>query len=755
MDRETLEFYNAHAPETAASYAGAGSAVAALFPVAFPRGARVLDLGCGSGRDLNDLIDAGYDAFGVDASAEMLSQARRRFPQLSGRLTLDQLPQLASVPDQSYDAILCSAVLMHLPEELLFDSVFNLRRILKQGGRLLISTPLAGPVVNASTRRDENGRLFNGVTPENFQFLFEKIGFRQLNRWDSDDHLGRSDRRWATQLFVLENHGSRSLDKIEAILNRDKKDATYKPALFRALAELATTSYHSALWLPGGKVSLSLELIADKWLEYYWPLMESDLFIPQKRGEKPLCQKPVAFRAQLERLVEIYKPMGGLSGFTVAYRSNAVPNEAAKILGKLKATLRSTIKDGPLYYSGGGGSHTFSYDKPSRSIVMDADLWRELTIMGNWIADATLLRWAELTAEISQGALKPSQVIDQLLRTPIAERDVHAARSLYEQLAEKVCVWTDRSLERQFDVDHAIPFALWKNNDLWNLLPAASAINNQKRDRLPTLNLLRSRKECIIGYWTLLREWNPNRFDFEAGKLAGPEVASGLNWENRLFSVVSEAVEVTALQRGVDRWEPEGFLWLPAVVNAPPAEPAPTERTEADDALEAELIIFDPPWNDRFVTCVPYFDLAAAAGNFGPEQPGVDPATHSSWIRPKNLNLSHDMFAIRVNGHSMEPEIPDGSYCVFRGGEALAGTRQGRIVLVALRDSVDPETGGRLTVKRYSSEKVFDGDGDYTHTRIQLSPLNPEYEPILLESPEAGTLKVLGEFVAVVMGDSR
>jgi hypothetical protein len=59
----------------------------------------------------------------------------------------------------------------------------------------------------------------------NFGRECQKVGFRQLNRWDTDDHLGRPDRRWATQLFVLENHGSRSLDKIRGILNRDEKDA--------------------------------------------------------------------------------------------------------------------------------------------------------------------------------------------------------------------------------------------------------------------------------------------------------------------------------------------------------------------------------------------------------------------------------------------------------------------------------------------------------------------------------------------------
>jgi hypothetical protein len=76
------------------------------------------------------------------------------------------------------------------------------------------------------------------------------FGFHRINRWDEDDSLGRPGRRWATQLFVLEGQGSRCLEQIEAILNRDKKDATYKPALFRALNESTTTSHHTARPLP-------------------------------------------------------------------------------------------------------------------------------------------------------------------------------------------------------------------------------------------------------------------------------------------------------------------------------------------------------------------------------------------------------------------------------------------------------------------------------------------------------------------------
>ena len=59
---------------------------------------------------------------------------------------------------------------MGLPEEFLFDTVFNLRRVLKPGGRLLISTPLDGPTTDPDTQRDSDGRLFNGVTPENRLF---------------------------------------------------------------------------------------------------------------------------------------------------------------------------------------------------------------------------------------------------------------------------------------------------------------------------------------------------------------------------------------------------------------------------------------------------------------------------------------------------------------------------------------------------------------------------------------------------------
>ena len=58
MDLRTVQFYAGHAAELARRYIAAGSAPARHFAAAFTHGSRVLDIGCGSGRDLNALLDA-------------------------------------------------------------------------------------------------------------------------------------------------------------------------------------------------------------------------------------------------------------------------------------------------------------------------------------------------------------------------------------------------------------------------------------------------------------------------------------------------------------------------------------------------------------------------------------------------------------------------------------------------------------------------------------------------------------------------
>ena len=120
----------------------------------------------------------------------------------------------------------------------------------------------------------------------------------------------------------------------------------------------------------------------------------------------------------------------------------------------------------------------------------------------------------------------------------------------------------------------------------------------------------------------------------------------------------------------------------------------------------------------------------------------------SGWVKTNGRRLDDKMFVARVVGHSMEPKIPDGSYCVFRAKPE--GSRQGKIVLVQHRGIEDPESGGQFTVKRYKSEKSSNPDGTWQHTKITLEPLNPAYQPIAIDPSDAESVTVVAEFLEVL-----
>ena len=95
-------------------YNAVPSPVSSFFSVAFPKGSRVLDVGAGSGRDLNALLLAGYDACGVEPSQALRDAALLAFPALAGRVSAGLLPHLENPAGAPFDGVLCSAVLMRI-----------------------------------------------------------------------------------------------------------------------------------------------------------------------------------------------------------------------------------------------------------------------------------------------------------------------------------------------------------------------------------------------------------------------------------------------------------------------------------------------------------------------------------------------------------------------------------------------------------------------------------------------------------------
>jgi hypothetical protein len=73
---------------------------------------------------------------------------------------------------------------------------------------------------------------------------------------------------------------------------------------------------------------------------------------------------------------------------------------------------------------------------------------------------------------------------------------------------------------------------------------------------LPTGELLMSRRTEVVANWCLVREAMPQAFDRQAENLVGHRLRGSSHWEVELFTRLREAVELTALQRSVDRWAP-------------------------------------------------------------------------------------------------------------------------------------------------------------------------------------------------------
>jgi SAM-dependent methyltransferase len=272
VDTATAAYYEQHAVDIVERYESVDSPVERYFAPAFPDGGRVLDVGAGSGRDLARLLHHGYDAYGVEPAQAVRRAAIQRHPELVDRLEAGSLPSIGQPFGGRFDGVVCSAVLMHVPDAELFDTAFALRALLRPHGRLLVSLPLSRADVGDS-ERDVHGRLFRAYVPEYLQLLFERLGFHQIGRWESDDALARGGHRWYTLLFELRSSGSvRAVDQIEGILNRDRKVATYKLALFRALAEIAVQEPRVVSWRADGRVGVPLGRIAERWLLYYWPI---------------------------------------------------------------------------------------------------------------------------------------------------------------------------------------------------------------------------------------------------------------------------------------------------------------------------------------------------------------------------------------------------------------------------------------------------------------------------------------------------
>jgi len=100
-------------------------------------GAKILDVGCGKGKDIVQLAKWGFEAYGLDISGFAINKIKENFSHKNLHLYVGKAENLP-FEDKFFDAVYCNRTLYHLSTE---KTILEINRVLKKGGLLLISVP--------------------------------------------------------------------------------------------------------------------------------------------------------------------------------------------------------------------------------------------------------------------------------------------------------------------------------------------------------------------------------------------------------------------------------------------------------------------------------------------------------------------------------------------------------------------------------------------------------------------------------------
>lgn len=186
--QNTLDYYNSHADSFREDTIHASmSALQEEFLEMLPAGGRILDLGCGPGRDTRLFLERGFRVTAVDGSEELCRLAE----DFTGQPVICSTFQEFR-PGESYDGIWACASLLHLPKEEIVLVIERLSPYLREGGVFYMSFKYG------SFSGERNGRFFTDLTEQDMDGILAGIPALGLVRYalTGDVRSGRGHEKW-------------------------------------------------------------------------------------------------------------------------------------------------------------------------------------------------------------------------------------------------------------------------------------------------------------------------------------------------------------------------------------------------------------------------------------------------------------------------------------------------------------------------------------------------------------------------------
>ncbi|WP_293752274.1 class I SAM-dependent methyltransferase [uncultured Paraglaciecola sp.] len=538
-----------------------------LPPIFEKNNANILDVGAGVGRDVKHIAEVaaqtqkGGDTcqiYAVEPAEELMRVGQLTTQGQNVHWLQDSLPALDKITrlEISFDLILLSAVWMHVPASQRTRAIRKLANLLKPGGKIVISLKFG------MTEKEQQERTMFDVSVEEVERLAQNLGlFSKLEAANTSDKLGRSGVHWQTLVLQLPDDGTGAFPFIRHVAINDGKAATHKLALLRVLLRIADGHAGAVLRREsspsGDRVILPLGLVALYWVHQYKNLIDhASLFqTPNKNPNMGFMTKDGWHNLRHRAAAD----------FRVG---NLFVGDDATALYKTLSASASNIKNMPCKYITlpNTDAHVFEVAsktvKAKQSIFLDLptlqqwgefslpeSIWLALSRYACWIEPVLVSEWVKTMASyqgnIAYAAPEKQSYLYQSLNWLEPKLTTKEVRERFETLSANQsmeCIWSAKKLTSKYDIDHNMPFSRWPNNDLWNLLPSDTKVNNHKRDRLPSEQKLIHAKERMHDWWQMAWISTDNhsqkkRFFAEAN-IALPGLSSGNTSLNDLFEAI-------------------------------------------------------------------------------------------------------------------------------------------------------------------------------------------------------------------------